>query len=107
MDTEFVLGSSPVDGNTIRRIVSLDDTQHLAPGSSTYEHSTNPSADFKKRLIGLWLLDFDAAAISLWTMSEPPTVPNTPPRTPGQGAAGVTPSFPREFWGGLRGALRR
>ncbi|KAI9761003.1 MAG: hypothetical protein M1840_002157 [Geoglossum simile] len=60
MDIEFVLGSSPIDDNAIRRAMPLSVIQRLPPGSSTYEHTTNSAPDFKKRLISLWLLDFDA-----------------------------------------------
>lgn len=60
MDIEFALGSTPLDRNAARRILPLKDVEHLAPGSSTYEHTTNFDQDYKKRTVSLWLLDFDA-----------------------------------------------
>jgi hypothetical protein len=60
MDIEFVLGSSPLDDKSVRRAMPLADIQRLQPGTSTYEHSTSSHANFNKRVISLWLLDFDA-----------------------------------------------
>lgn len=62
MDIEFALGSTPLDRNAARRVVPLKDIEHLPPGSSTYEHTTNVDQDYKKRTISLWLLDFDACS---------------------------------------------
>lgn len=62
MDIEFVLGSTPLDRNAVRRMLPLMDVERLAPGSSTYEHITNANPDFKKRSVSLWLLDFDACS---------------------------------------------
>ncbi|KAJ5993734.1 zinc finger protein-domain-containing protein [Penicillium sp. IBT 35674x] len=62
MDIEFVLGSSPLDRNAVRRILPLHDIEKLKPGSSTYEHITNSEQNFKKRSVSLWLLDFDACS---------------------------------------------
>ncbi|KAK2853249.1 hypothetical protein FQN49_005255 [Arthroderma sp. PD_2] len=59
-DIEFVLGSSPADRKAIRREMRIGDVERLAPGSSTYEYVTNSNPNFKKRLINLWVLDFDA-----------------------------------------------
>lgn len=60
MDVEFILGSSPIDSNAIRRAMPLSAIERLAPGTSTYEYTTNSSPDFTKRIICLWLLDFHA-----------------------------------------------
>lgn len=62
LDVEFVLGSTPIDPNAVRRMVPLKDVERLTPGSSTYEQTTNADRDFKKRLVSLWLLDFDACS---------------------------------------------
>ncbi|RAH59513.1 hypothetical protein BO85DRAFT_467281 [Aspergillus piperis CBS 112811] len=60
MDVEFVLGSSPIDQNAVRREMHFPDIQRLCPGTSTFEQTTNTSPNFKKRMVSLWLLDFDA-----------------------------------------------
>ncbi|RAK96769.1 zinc finger protein [Aspergillus ibericus CBS 121593] len=62
MDLEFVLGSSPFDQNAVRRQMRLPDIERLRPGTSTFEHTTNASLNFKKRIVSLWLIDFDACA---------------------------------------------
>lgn len=61
MDIEFVLGSSSVDSESVRRVMPpMEDIRELEPGTSTYEYTTDSIPNFKKRLISLWLLDFDA-----------------------------------------------
>lgn len=62
MDIEFVLGSSPTDHNAARRALDLRKIESLAPGTSTYEHTTNNTPNFKKRSIILWMIDFDACS---------------------------------------------
>ena len=62
LDIEFVLGSTPLDRNCIRRALPLHDIKQLKPGSSTFEHTTNISPNFRKRSVCLWLLDFDACS---------------------------------------------
>ncbi|OGM48945.1 hypothetical protein ABOM_003128 [Aspergillus bombycis] len=60
MDVEFVLGSTPFDHNAVRRPPPLQDIVRLTPGTSTFERATNTAPNFKKRIVSLWLLDFDA-----------------------------------------------
>lgn len=60
MDVEFVLGSSPTDEEKNRWMMSIEAIQQLVPKMSTFEHVTNSRPDFTKRLISLWLIDFDA-----------------------------------------------
>ncbi|RAH64703.1 zinc finger protein [Aspergillus aculeatinus CBS 121060] len=68
MDVEFVLGSTPFDLNAVRRPVPLRDVMRLRAGSSTLERATNRVPNFKKRIVSLWMLDFDACrAISMDT----------------------------------------
>ncbi|RAK82036.1 zinc finger protein [Aspergillus fijiensis CBS 313.89] len=68
MDVEFVLGSTPFDLNAVRRPVPLRDVMRLRTGSSTLERATNRVPNFKKRIVSLWMLDFDACrAISMDT----------------------------------------
>ncbi|CAG7965829.1 unnamed protein product [Penicillium nalgiovense] len=62
MDIEFVLGSTPLDRNCIRRALPLHDIKQLEPGSSTFEHTTNSSPNFRKRSVCLWIIDFDACS---------------------------------------------
>lgn len=62
MDIEFVLGSSPVESESVRKILSVEEIKRLPPGASTYEYATNSRPDFKKRVISLWLVDFDACS---------------------------------------------
>ncbi|KAJ5180686.1 hypothetical protein N7492_003896 [Penicillium capsulatum] len=69
MDIEFVLGSTPLDRNSVRRALPLKDIERLVPGSSTYEHTINANSEFKKRTVSLWILDFDAC--SSISMDEP------------------------------------
>lgn len=58
-DIEFVLGSSPTEMQTVRRDVKTFDTDPTQP-VSTYEHVTNNQANFKRRTVKLWVIDFDA-----------------------------------------------
>lgn len=60
LDIEFVLGSTPLDRNAIRRVLPLKEIEHLTPGTSTFEHSTHITPNFRKRAVSLWILDFDA-----------------------------------------------
>ncbi|BAE54625.1 unnamed protein product [Aspergillus oryzae RIB40] len=60
MDIEFVLGSTPFDHNSVRRPPPLQDIVRLTPGTSTFERTTNTVPNFKKRIVSLWMLDFDA-----------------------------------------------
>lgn len=62
LDIEFVLGSTPVDRNAIRRVLPLKEVEHLKPGSSTFEHNTHITPNFRKRAVCLWILDFDACS---------------------------------------------
>ncbi|KAI9036041.1 zinc finger protein [Aspergillus affinis] len=59
MDVEFVLGSTPLDLNSVRRALPLQDIARLRPGTSTFERATNTTPNFKKRVVSLWMLDFD------------------------------------------------
>ncbi|EIT79180.1 hypothetical protein AO1008_10272 [Aspergillus oryzae 100-8] len=60
MDIEFVLGSTPFDHNSVRRPPPLQDIVRLTPGTSTFERTTNTVPNFRKRIVSLWMLDFDA-----------------------------------------------
>ncbi|KAJ5176580.1 uncharacterized protein N7482_002457 [Penicillium canariense] len=62
LDIEFVLGSTPLDQQSVRRMLPLRDAERLVPGSSTYERITNTGPTFKKRIVSLWILDFDACS---------------------------------------------
>jgi hypothetical protein len=62
MDVEFVLGSSPLDRHSIRRVMPLTEIQRLKAGESTYEYVTKTNSNFKRRVVLLWLLDFDACS---------------------------------------------
>ncbi|KAM0260049.1 hypothetical protein ACHAQJ_002973 [Trichoderma viride] len=59
IDIEFVLGSSPSDEQVIRSDIGLEKVVRLAPQTSTYEEATNSTGDFTKRVISLWMIDFD------------------------------------------------
>jgi len=58
-DVEFVLGSSPVEGQMVRSDVDISRLLSLKTVTSTYEETTHAAADFTKRATSLWLLDFD------------------------------------------------
>jgi hypothetical protein len=60
MDVEFVLGSAPVEEQAVRRPISVKQVENMKPGTSTFELATTSGVNFKKRIICLWLLDFDA-----------------------------------------------
>ncbi|RAL17411.1 zinc finger protein [Aspergillus homomorphus CBS 101889] len=60
MDVEFVLGSTPFDLNSVRRSPPLQEIARLRPGTSTLEWATNRTPNFKKRMVSLWMIDFDA-----------------------------------------------
>ncbi|KAE8153310.1 zinc finger protein-domain-containing protein [Aspergillus avenaceus] len=62
MDVEFVLGSTPFDHNSARRPPPLQDILRLTPGTSTFERTTNTTPNFRKRIVSLWMLDFDACS---------------------------------------------
>ncbi|KAJ5278695.1 zinc finger protein-domain-containing protein [Penicillium angulare] len=59
-DIEFVLGSTSVDRNAVRRMLPLKDAERLTPGTSTYERTTNTDQNYKSLNVSLWLLDFDS-----------------------------------------------
>lgn len=58
-DIEFVIGSSPSDEQVIRSDIGLEKVMRLTPQTSTYEEATNSTGDFTKRVISLWMIDFD------------------------------------------------
>ena len=62
MDVEFVLGSSPLEDQQIRRDIPLDNILAEPHPTSTFEYVTNSNPDFSKRVTSLWLLDFDACS---------------------------------------------
>ncbi|KAI4113708.1 MAG: hypothetical protein LQ345_005369 [Seirophora villosa] len=61
-DIEFVIGSSPQQGQRIRRPMPLSILLTSDTPMSTYEYVTNEASalDFGKRVTSLWMLDFDA-----------------------------------------------
>lgn len=60
MDIEFVLGSTPLDRNAVRRVLPLQNIENLPAGTSTFETITTTTPNFKRRIVSLWMLDFDA-----------------------------------------------
>ncbi|GKT51413.1 uncharacterized protein ColSpa_11594 [Colletotrichum spaethianum] len=58
-DIEFVIGSSPVEEQTVRADISLPTLMAMHPQTSTYETATHTGADFTKRVTSLWMIDFD------------------------------------------------
>ena len=60
MDIEFVLGSSPQGDQIVRRRFPLEKLTSASIPTSTFEHVTNSSPNFGRRMTSLWLLDFDA-----------------------------------------------
>lgn len=62
LDIEFVLGSSPTLEQEVRRPLTYEDIKSLPQGASTFEMVTNPAAVFKKRIMSLWMIDFDSCS---------------------------------------------
>ena len=60
MDIEFVLGSSPLDDQNVRRRIPLNKLMSAEEPKSTFGYVTNSSPNFARRVTSLWLLDFDA-----------------------------------------------
>lgn len=62
MDIEFVLGSSPVEDQRVRRKIPLEKLMTSSTPKSTYFYVTNTNANFTKRVTSMWVLDFDACS---------------------------------------------
>ncbi|KAL8689393.1 MAG: hypothetical protein Q9218_004930 [Villophora microphyllina] len=62
MDIEFVLGSSPQEGQQVRREIPLDLLLTATTPTSTFGYVTKHQPNFGKRVTSLWLLDFDACS---------------------------------------------
>ncbi|KAJ1338252.1 DUF3669 domain-containing protein [Microdochium nivale] len=59
-DIEFVLGSSPMEDQKIRNQgYTMQQLAKLPAQSSTYERVTHSHVNFNKRVISLWMIDFD------------------------------------------------
>ncbi|KAF2770342.1 hypothetical protein EJ03DRAFT_350429 [Teratosphaeria nubilosa] len=58
-DIEFVLGSVPTQDQEIRQTMTYDEVKSLRAQTSTFQLVTQSRANFKKRLMCLWMLDFD------------------------------------------------
>ncbi|CAI6293441.1 unnamed protein product [Periconia digitata] len=58
MDIEFVIGSAPSEMHSSGIPLTSAQIENLQPGKSTYEMAK--AKDFKRRILCLWVLDFDA-----------------------------------------------
>ncbi|KAH6632542.1 hypothetical protein F5144DRAFT_621293 [Chaetomium tenue] len=62
MDVEFILGSSPLEGQKVRVDINTADLRTMTPHTSTYEKANHNDPNFNKRITALWLIDFDDCA---------------------------------------------
>ena len=61
MDIEFVIGSAPSDMQSSGKSLTSAKIENMQPGQSTFEIAT--TKDFTRRILCLWVLDFDAYKI--------------------------------------------